>query len=889
MSGLVKIAIFVNVVLSPMRRLFVILVMLASVSCGSADNDYVRVPLDSGWSFRRAGTDEWYPAFVPGVVHTDLLRNGLIDDPYRSTNESRLQWIENEEWEYRTVFVPTAEQLSAGALVLDFKGLDTYAEVRLNDSLVLEADNMFVEWRVPVKGIVREGDNTLCVKFLSAYKEGCRIAEKYPKLPADNDKGPEYKTSVFTRKAQYHYGWDWGPRFVTAGIWKPVYLESYDYAALDNIRYAELSQSPKRADFVATVTINSLGRCDGVLTLTDESGDEYARRSVSLTEGKNIVELPFSIDNPEYWWPCGIGKGLPRLYPVEATLVTDGSKAWSDRRKIGVRTVELVRERDTVGESFFFRVNGEPIFMKGANVIPQDMFLPEVTVDRYRRMAQIARDADMNMLRVWGGGIYESDAFYDACDSLGVLVWQDFPFACAFYPWDEEFYGSVRLEAVQNVRRLRNHPSLAVWCGNNEVDEAWHRWGYKEDTVRWPWTPAEREAIRKGIDDLFFTTVLPGVVAEEDPSRPYHPSSPLYGWGDSRSRTSGDLHYWGVFHGGEPFSAYKERPGRFSNEYGHQSLANYDTWRRWLSDDDMEYCYTALGVEPPYSAERRRPEDDPFYVHQKNARGYGIIRDYMQREVPVPDSLREYIYMSQLVQADGIRTAMEAHRRNRPFTMGSIYWQMNDCWPVTSWSGMDYPFGYKALHYFARRSFAPVLLSLDMDGKSGTVELWGVNDELEERKGGYTLTLMTFGGDTLSSRNGRLALPKGSSAMLFSCSAEELLKGADPRKVVLVCDGEIDGRRVRTSLLFRPYKELELPEADIRIVSVEKCADCQRVTLEAGNFVKAVVLEPSVRQADNSSDAYFDMLPGERKTVTVCLEDNRADADYRIVNLNDMI
>ncbi len=525
------------------------------------------------------------------------------------------------------------------------------------------------------------------------------------------------------------------------------------------------------------------------------------------------------------------------------------------------------------------------MFMKGSNVIPQDVFLPEVTDERYRRMVQIAHDANMNMLRVWGGGIYESDAFYDACDSLGVLVWQDFPFACAFYPWDEEFYGSVRLEAVQNVRRLRNHPSLAVWCGNNEVDEAWHRWGYKEDTVRWPWTPGEREAIRKGIDDLFFTTVLPGVVAEEDPSRPYHPSSPLYGWGDPRSRTSGDIHYWGVFHGGEPFTAYKDRPGRFSNEYGHQSLAGYDTWRRWLTDDDMEYCYTALAVEPPAGVDKRRPEDDPFAVHQKNARGYGIIRDYMEREVPVPDNLREYIYMSQLVQADGIRMAIEAHRRNRPFTMGSIYWQLNDCWPVTSWSGMDYPFGYKALHYFVRDAFAPTVLSLNADERSGKLELWGVTDELREKRGEYTLTLMTFGGDTLSCRRDLFSIAPGSSVKLFESSADVLLGGADPCKTLLVCTGSIDGEQFRTSLLFRPYKELELPDADIKIVSVEKCADCQRVTLEASGFAKAVVLEPSVRQTDNASDAYFDMLPKERKTVTLYLEDNTADADYRIRRL----
>lgn len=875
-----------------MRKIFLLLpVLCALASCqGVKDTDYSRVEIDKGWQFSRVGSDEWYPATVPGVVHTDLLANKLIEDPYYSTNESKLQWIENEQWDYKTTFVPTDAQLSANQLVIDFKGLDTYAEVYLNDSLILEADNMFVEWRVPVKGIVKEGANELRVRFLSAYKEGIEFAKKYPKLPADNDKGVDYKTSVFTRKAQYHYGWDWGPRFVTAGIWKPVYLESYNDAVVDNIHYIQKSQSPEKADFVAVVTINSLNDCSGTMTITDEKGGVYGTINVSLKKGENKAEVPFVINNPEYWWPNGMGKGLPKLYPVTATLDVNGHKAWEESTKIGVRTVKLVRERDSIGESFLFEVNGEPLFMKGANLIPQDVFLPEVTAERYRRMVEIARESNMNMLRVWGGGIYESDDFYNACDSLGILVWQDFPFACAFYPWDEPFYNSVRLEARQNIRRLRNHPSLAIWCGNNEIDEAWHKWGYKEDKVNYPWTEQEQADIRKGIDDLFFDKVIPGVLAQEDTTRSYHPSSPLFGWGDPRSQTWGDVHYWGVFHGEEPFSVYKEKPGRFSNEYGHQSPANYQTWRKWLTDEDLNYTYSFYYEPLTDSSLYKEPKDDAFAVHQKNPKGYRVIRQYMEREVPViTDDVATYVYLAQLVQADGIRIAMEGHRQNRPFTMGSIYWQINDCWPVTSWSSMDYPFGYKALQYFAKESFAPTIFSFDKEEASGRVELWGLNDRLESRKGEYRLTLMTLDGDTLSTSEHKCEIPANASIKLFDEAIDTVLNGADPKKVVLVCDGVIEDEPCRKLFFFLPYKDIDWPEADIEIVSIEKGNDRQTVTLKAGNVVKAVLLETKQEQTDNASDAYFDMLPGEVKSVDLHFVNNNSTVDYKTTNLNDII
>lgn len=883
-----------------MRKLFLFLT-ISSVfaSCSvttkqmlAEKSDFTKTEISTGWEFSQEGKDEWLPAKVPGVVHTDLLAQKKIEEPYFSTNEKKLQWIENENWVYKTTFVPSSEQLKSSEVVLDFQGLDTYADVYLNDTKILEADNMFINWKVPVKQYLKEGDNSLKIVFKSAYKIGLELLKAYPKLPADNDKGVDGKTCVFTRKAQYHYGWDWGPRYVTAGIWKPIFLESYNYAEFDNIHYVQLSQSDSLASFDAKVTINSLVSGAAEIVIADKDGKEWAKQSVVLQIGEQIVSVPFNIKNPELWWPNGMGKEKPKLYDFDAMLIVDGKKADQLDQRVGVRTVELVREKDEKGETFFFRVNGVNMFMKGANIIPQDVFLPNVTKERYEKLVDIAVEANMNMLRVWGGGIYESDDFYNYCDETGIMVWQDFPFACAFYPWDDKFYDSVRAEATDNIRRLRNHPSLAIWCGNNEIDEAWHSWGFKEDPKNYPWSDQDKIDIRKGIDDLFFDEVLPGVLKAEDTTRPYHPSSPLFSWGDPRSQVSGDVHYWGVFHGEEPFSVYKDRPGRFSNEYGHQSLANYDTWRKSLTAEDM-----VIKPKDAAALAKRGKFDgvielsEAMHIHQKNPKGYKVVEDYMVKEVPVPkDDLRDFVYMSQLVQGDGIRIAMEGHRQNRPFTMGTLYWQLNDCWPVTSWSSMDYPYGYKALQYFAISSFAPTIMSFDLESKTDVVELWGITDELEDKTGKVALSLRDFSGNTLWNEYIDVNIPANTSKIIVERPVKEILKGANPKDVVLVAESEIDGVKMRKLFYFLPYKDINFPKADYT-VNYEKDGKSVKATIKANNLLKAVVLQGAVTQGDNPSDAYFDMLPGDEKVVNLVFDEDKSieELGIEVTNLNDLI
>lgn len=803
--------------------------------------------ITQSWSFRQVGNDEWMPATVPGVVHTDLLANGKIDDPYATTNEPKLQWIEFETWEYRTTFTPSAALMANECQELVFKGLDTYADVYLNDSLVLSGDNMFVEWRIPAKGILRDGENSLRIVFHPAYPIGEELSKKYPKLPADNDKG-KIQTSVFTRKAPYHFGWDWGPRFATVGVWRPVQIEGYSTASINNVQYIQTSQSEQMATIDANVTLNGSAAAKVQVMILDSAGNVYGQTDAQVTPGATTtVKVPITITNPRLWWPNGLGD--PNLYAMNAVVVSDnGTKLDQNSQNIGIRTVRWIQEKDSVGDgsSFMIEVNGHRIFSKGANYIPQSLFIPSVTRTQYEDMISTAVNSNMNMIRIWGGGIYEEDIFYDLCDSSGIMVWQDFMFACSLYPWDEEFFASVEREAVDNIRRMRNHPSIVIWCGNNEITELWYQWGYQK---AYKWTPEEEAVIFKGMKDLFYK-LLPDVLAVEDSTRYYHPSSPLYAKGIGNSVTQADIHYWGVFHGEEPFSVYKDKPGRYSNEYGFQSLACYDTYRESFTPEDMQLYSEAM------------------IIHQKNPKGYRVMEEYMVRDLPLlKDDFRTYVYLTQLLQAEGIKIAMEGHRSKRPWTMGSLYWQINDCWPVASWSSMDSKGRWKALQYYAGRSFAPTILSFEKVDSSATAVLWGLNDLLAEQSGTAKLTMIDFTGKEIWSETIEAKLPANGNSELMRRTDAELLKGANPAEVMLVAEGNIGGKDMRSIYYFTPFKDLKLPKADYT-VSYKKNGKQVEATIKANNLLKSVLFEAEALQ-NNPSDAYFDLLPGQERVITL--------------------
>jgi beta-mannosidase len=794
-----------------------------------------RVPISSGWTFREKGKGEWRAARVPGSVHTDLLANHVIEDPFYRDNEQKLQWIGKTDWEYRTTFDATPELLRREHVELVFEGLDTYATVTLNGVALLEADNMFRTWRVDCKRALKSGANELHVTFRSPVNEILPVMAKMSyQLPAPNDQGE--KTSPHTRKAPYQYGWDWGPRFVTSGLWRPVWLESWDAARVDNVRVVLKSVNKDVAEMSAAVEVFASGASDATLAVENRTDRQTAARlPVKLQPGANRFTLDFTIKRPRLWWPNGLG--AQPLYDLRALLSVGGKQADEASARVGLRTLELRRAPDEWGKSFTFVVNGVPVFMKGANWVPADSFPERVTRDRYRQLLESARDANMNMVRVWGGGYYESDDFYELCDELGILVWQDFMFACSMYPGDEKFLESVRAEAVDNVRRLRNHPSVAIWVGNNEVETAWQHWGWKQNLPASLW------------DDYMkiFHGVLPRVLSEEDPSRPYWPSSPSSNLEeDPDSQRNGDVHYWEVWHAAKPFSEYEKQHPRFLSEYGFQSFPQIETVNSYTLPSDHD-------IQSPV-----------MLAHQRHPRGNQLIREYMLRDYPEPKDFESFLYASQVLQAEGIKVGAEHMRRIMPRNMGSMYWQLDDCWPVASWSGMDYFGRWKALHFYARRFYSKTLLSPHVEG--GRVEFYVVSDDTKPQALELSAKLMDFAGRALWEKRQDLSVAPLASKSYLGVPVEELLRGQDASKVFLHCELLSGGRVVSAnSLFFKPYKELSIPAPHVT-TNVTREGVRLFVTLKSDALARGVYLSAAGLEG-TLSDNYFDLLPGAEARV----------------------
>jgi beta-mannosidase len=814
--------------------------------------------LPESWQFREAGTGDWLPATVPGTVHTDLLANGKIADPFYRTNERDLQWIDKKDWEYRTALDIDADTLAHDHVELCFSGLDTYADVYLNDTLVLQADNMFRHWATDIKAHAIAGRNVLRVVLRSAVQEGLKRLDTLgydpPAVVDWSEIGGlgDKHVSMFVRKAGYHFGWDWGPRLVTSGIWRPVRLRVWNAARISDLHIVQNSLSANEASLTAIFEIASDEAASAVIDL-HSPGDPAikARAQIQLEPGVNTAEVRFTIARPKLWWTNGLGESF--LYDFVGQLVT---ARVSDRRqvRIGLRTLMVVQKPDAEGASFYVELNGVPVFMKGGNYIPNDSFLPRVTHAVYQRVVRSAVDTHMNMLRVWGGGIYENDEFYDLCDENGILIWQDFMFACVMYPGDRAFLDNVRAEAIDNVRRLRNHPCIALWAGNNEIDTAWQNdvpdggWKWKEK-----YTPVQRDEMWAAYQAIFHQ-ILPQVVAQHDPQRFYWPSSPLAAWDGKTVRhadlttklQSGDIHSWGVWWAQRPFSSYRTYIGRFMSEYGFQSFPEIKTIQSYAVPGDYDIM------------------SEVMQAHQRSYIGNGTIKTYMERDYKVPKDFRQFLYVGQVLQAEGVRIAMEAHRARMPYCMGSLFWQINDCWPVASWSSIDYCGRWKALQYFARKSFSADLVTSWLEGD--TVKVSVVTDRLETRFAILTLRVLDFHGKVLKTVKRPLKLIGNSSMVAFTGPAADLLMGAAPGSVLMRTTLAI-GRGVAAEdiLYVRPVKDLALPQAS-PAVRVKDLGGEFAIGLSSPALVKNLNL--SLDEVDGFfSDNYFDLLPHKPKVV----------------------
>jgi beta-mannosidase len=788
------------------------------------------------WRFRAVGVSEWMPTDIPGEVHVALMRAGRIPDPFIADNELMVQWVAETDWEFEgLVTVPEALALQDKVWLI-FDGLDTLAQVSLNGTILGDVDNAFRTYAWDVSEILHVGENQIRVHFKSPVGYVTALQNTQPLVsPEQSIQGGPY-----LRKAPCQWGWDWGPQLPSIGIWKGARLAGFSEAKFDTVHLRQAHQFDGSVEVSADVQIH---QWDGAalelcLTLTDLDGRAFAN-TCKVLDSQGLARLV--IQDPVLWWPNGYGD--QPLYDARVTLqMPDGTVLDVREYQIGLRTLELRQEPDSCGERFTFVVNGVPIFAKGSNWIPGDSFPTRITRERLAGLLGDAARAHHNMIRVWGGGFYECEDFYDLCDQYGILVWQDFVFSCSIYPLDDEaFVENIRQEVVDNVQRIRHRASLALWCGNNEMDWGWQDWG---------WSEGEWLKFREPYKQFFYDT-LPGWLSELDPDTPYWFSSPTSGtpFEDSNSNDKGDAHYWEVWHGAKPFSAYRQQFPRFMSEFGFQSLPPLKTIKTYA--DESHWNLTDYMIEH----------------HQRNAFASALFMGQMALHFMMPADFPSLVYLTMVLQAEGIRYGVEHWRRNMQRVSGTLYWQLNDCWPVASWSSLDYFGRWKALHFASRRFYAPRLLSIEDDEQNAVMRVHLTNDLATQWAGELYWRLMRLDGEVVEEGEMFVTVDERSSKLVCEKDFSHLSL-QEKRETVFVAqlrdNGEIKATQVAT---FVRNKHLQLVEPQLKAYLRE--GDGQTVIIDVETRYLARFVALSLDDADVVfSDNYFDVLPGQTVHVT---------------------
>ncbi|NLG16437.1 MAG: glycoside hydrolase family 2 protein [Fibrobacter sp.] len=795
--------------------------------------------LHGSWMFSQSGRKNFHKAKVPGCVHTDLMHAGLIPDPFREDNELRLDWIERTDWEYRLFFHLPRNILKQDHLQLVMEGVDTLGSISLNGNLVGRTENMFTRYCFDIKPFITNGKNELVVNFLNPMDY---IAEKrkHHNFPEWND--PVGGASNI-RKQQCSFGWDWGPRLATCGIYKPAYIMAWSVNRIESVQVSQVHENGKVILSVKTVLADSTP--DPNLSLRCRLSLDGT--AVAYSDNQELI-----VDNPQLWWPNGLGPGP--LYELTVDLVHKGEIIDTETVPVGLRTIVLDRHCDQWGESFQFVVNGKPFFAKGANWIPADSFVSRIKESTYRDLLTSAVQANMNMLRVWGGGIYESDLFYDLCDRLGILVWQDFMFACSLYPGDNRFLSLVRDEASTQIKRLRNHPCLALWCGNNEIEQM------PQEIMADPFR-------KKAYEDLFYD-LLPSQVSKYSPQIPYWPSSPHNPCGfeaGSITENGGDAHFWDVWHQRKSVKTYEQKYFRFCSEFGMQSYCSPQTARQFTSANNMN----VFGLQ--------------MESHQKHPAGNLIMIEYISRLYRFPKDYSSLSYLSQLNQAYCMKTAVEHFRRNMPRVMGALYWQLNDCWPVASWSSIEYGGRWKALHYHARRFFSPVIICAHVPGDEypgklnrivntiSEVNVYTVNDSPAGFDGRLGWALYNIDSGILEQKEYNVKLSFGESVkhktLVFS---EQIMKHGRSKLFLRLYLKRDDELISQNTVFFTAPRFIDLPMNKIQR-DIQMTDDLSFIlTLKSSHFHHQVNFDlkgVSYRADDN----FFDLYPEIPYSISVKL------------------
>lgn len=828
------------------------------------------ITLDQNWQLRLAPGEEaaarehpraasWIPATVPGYVQSDLIARKLVPDPFVGLNEAAIQWVGRNDWQYRGRLDATPALLARRHVDLVFDGLDTFAGVSVNGQRVLSTDNAHRRWRADIRSLLKPGANEILIHFQSPLKVlRPKIAELENPLPGEYDSmfgdEPEGRqTSPYIRKPKYHYGWDWGPRILNIGPSGPVRIDAWDDLRIDRMRVVQESVTPAEARIGADVEFiaarDGRARIEAVVTGPDGRA-VTAARDVTVMAGPNRVSVPVTLPDPQLWHPAGYG--AQPLYTVETRVVLDEEVADRARRTTGLRTVELVREAGADGaRGFQLKVNGLPIFMKGANLIPFDSFAPRVTPERMDAILSDAKAANMNMVRVWGGGHYLPDAFYDSADRLGLMVWQDFMFGGAVTPYDRDFRENVRIEAEEQVDWVQAHPSIVLWSGNNEVLSGWENWS---DRIAFKKRvgPDEQERVGVGMA-ILFNQVLRDAAERRDPDVPYWPGSPSTNYeGKPDVDSDGDRHYWDVWGGKKPATAYLQSCPRFMSEYGLQAMPVMPTISAFAQPGDLEITSPVMRA------------------HQKFLKGQGQERllHYIDLRYRAPRDFADFVYLTQTMQADGVTLGALHHRACRPATMGSLYWQLNDVWPGASWSSIDYFGRWKALHYAARRFFAPLAIAAGRH-EDGTTQVSLLSDRTEPIGARWRIRLIDVEGKETPVAEGAAILAPLSAQQVASLDDAKLFGATDRTRTFAVAEMLVDGQTTSRALVSAlPEKAMNLPDPGL-VVHWSTAADGRPLlTLSARHLARGLWIDFGDLDAA-ASDNFLDLLPGESVTVEI--------------------
>jgi len=792
------------------------------------------------WNFCLSGSESWNQATVPGCNFTDLRAIDAIPDPFYASNEDSVQWVAKCNWTYRSEsFEISDEMLSAKQIILRFPILDGHCTVYFNGKKIIEADNSFRVWEADVIKLAKPAENHIRINFKSPVNEALRMSAEYGFLPTGEPR-------VFIRKAPYQFGWDWGPNLPSVGIGAMPELIAFHNIELYDYRVITKNLHEQEAEMELIVEIDSRKKSNIDLQFSIPNGF-VLNTKIQTLKGKHQYTIPFKITEPQLWWPHD--QGNPFLYESNLKL-TQVSNALLMSKHFGIRKIKLIQEPGPTldARGFAFEVNGTPVFIKGANYIPQHVFLNEVSDEDYRSILNDAVSSNMNMIRVWGGGVYEKEIFYNLCDSLGILIWQDFMFACAMYPGNSAFLSNVEQEAKEQTRRISAHPCIALFCGNNEISEGWARWGWKDLLSKF-----QVSKLQTAYDHLFLN-ILPEVV-EENSYTHYWESSPELGRGDPQHVSKGDAHYWGVWHDAEPFENFRLKVPRFMSEFGFQSYPSIYNLSNYIPESEMHIGSSAMNT------------------HQKHSRGDQLINEYMLRWFKVPDDFDRFVYLSQVLQAEGMRIGIDAQIASRPYCMGTLFWQFNDCWPAVSWSSRDHEGRWKMMQYVVKDTYEPVRILAN--SKNESLEIQIVNSISTDLNTIVEWQLMDVYGNVLQMAEFEIVANAQSNTLVKDFNLTIKSSPVSPLFLVFkLSAGSFEDSHIH---YLSEIEEYVLPENKL-IFSMRRSGNDRIIELSSSQLERGVWIEAN--KAGTFSDNYFDLLPGEKRSIV--FNSNSDAIDFKI-------